>query len=583
LGIKNIEPPVRLSLSPYVASYAESKGDGSPLNLVLKGGLDLKYGINESFTLDMMLIPDFGQIQSDDQQLNLSPFELYYGERRQFFTEGTELFQRGDVFYSRRIGGWPKLSDEAENALGDNEVVDYNPITTQLVNATKISGRTTNGWGVGVLNAMSLPSYSTLKDTLTGKKRDVQVQPFTNYNVTVVDKSLKNNSYISLINTNMAMYDNSFGANVTATEFQLRDKNKKYALSGKGGISNRYTDEQETGGYAQLQIKKNSGKFNYNVGQDFYSEDYNPNDMGYLQQNNIMSSNLYTAYNIVEPFWILKEWHAEMWYEYVQMLNPRDKYRSELGVWTGLSFKNNYWLGGNGGINFEEHDYFEARVPGYYYYQPWSYWQNINANSDRRKDFSMDLSIGSAGYPDTDEYSYWAGLGMDLRLGQRITLYYDFDFDDTFNDKGYVDQNENEDTVYFGKRDVHTIENELEMNVSFNNRLSLSFRGRHYWSGVEYINFYQLQKNDGSLVDDNDYNGTTDVNYNIFNVDMVLKWHFAPGSEMSLAWKNSIFSDHDQVIYSYMDNINKTRRTDNLNSISIKILYYIDYNQIHKK
>ncbi|MBL4658338.1 MAG: carbohydrate binding family 9 domain-containing protein, partial [Flavobacteriales bacterium] len=95
-GIKNIESPLRLSVLPYVSSYYEKYND-KPLNEIseryaVNGGLDLKYGINDAFTLDMTLIPDFGQVQSDNQVLNLSPFEIKFDERRPFFMEGTELF-----------------------------------------------------------------------------------------------------------------------------------------------------------------------------------------------------------------------------------------------------------------------------------------------------------------------------------------------------------------------------------------------------------------------------------------------------------------------------------------------------------
>src|SRR4030042_1760614 len=141
-GIKNIKPPVRLSLSPYLATYMETRSDKTKPDFTYKGGLYLKYGLSESFTLDMMLIPDFGQIQSDDKELNLSPYELYYDEKRQFFTEGTELFQRADIFYSRRIGGAPRFSGDAEFSMSAKEVVDYNPVETQLLNATKRSGGT---------------------------------------------------------------------------------------------------------------------------------------------------------------------------------------------------------------------------------------------------------------------------------------------------------------------------------------------------------------------------------------------------------------------------------------------------------
>ena len=69
--------------------------------------MDVKYGINQAFTLDVTLIPDFGQVQSDNLVLNLTPFEVKYNENRPFFTEGTELFNKGNLFYSRRIRRTP--------------------------------------------------------------------------------------------------------------------------------------------------------------------------------------------------------------------------------------------------------------------------------------------------------------------------------------------------------------------------------------------------------------------------------------------------------------------------------------------
>ncbi len=83
--------------------------------------MDVKYGINQAFTLDMTLIPDFGQVQSDNQVLNLTPFEVKYNENRNFFTEGTELFSKGDLFYSRRIGGAPFHLYDVYNNLDSKE------------------------------------------------------------------------------------------------------------------------------------------------------------------------------------------------------------------------------------------------------------------------------------------------------------------------------------------------------------------------------------------------------------------------------------------------------------------------------
>ena len=118
-GLNNITPPVRLTFSPYISSAIQHQPVSSDpvtynTNYSFNGGMDVKYGINESFTLDMTLIPDFGQVQSDNVTLNLSAFETRFDEKRSFFTEGTELFNQGDrelrdgtIFYSRRVGGRP--------------------------------------------------------------------------------------------------------------------------------------------------------------------------------------------------------------------------------------------------------------------------------------------------------------------------------------------------------------------------------------------------------------------------------------------------------------------------------------------
>ncbi|NQX91552.1 MAG: carbohydrate binding family 9 domain-containing protein [Flavobacteriales bacterium] len=204
-NIKDIEPPIRLFFYPYASGYYEtSKNDegvrqeGTQFN----GGMDIKYGINESFTLDMTLIPDFGQVQSDNQVLNLSPFEVRFNENRQFFTEGTELFSKGNLFYSRRIGEAPINASDVEDDLKEGETVKEIPIETQLLNASKISGRNKNGLGFGMLNAVVNSAYAVIEDSL-GNTREVQVAPFTNYNIMVLDQNIRNNGYLSLINTTL--------------------------------------------------------------------------------------------------------------------------------------------------------------------------------------------------------------------------------------------------------------------------------------------------------------------------------------------------------------------------------------------
>ena len=578
-GIKNIKPPLRLSLTPYLATYFQPKSNTSSSSFLYKGGLDLKYGINDAFTLDMMLVPDFGQIQSDDKKLNLSPYELYYSEKRQFFNEGTELFQRANIFYSRRIGASPVFS--ADNSLQTNEVLNYNPSETQLVNATKISGRTNNGWGIGVLNAVSLPSYACLKDTITGATRNVRTQPLTNYNVIAVDKTLKNNSYISLINTNVYMFDNPFRANVTATEFQFRDNTKTYALKGKGAISMRGDSVLDKGYYGFLQLLKNKGKLQYGISQNIYTDKYNPNDLGYLQRNNQLTTETYIYYQKVEPFWAFREWNGYFWWDYIRMYNPNRLYGNQTGYNANAVFKNNYNININGLYSTDLNDFYEPRATGRYYVNPKFVQYNFNLNTDNRKPLSFYFHYGHSKQLTTDQFADFGDFQSALRVGQRFEVDYSLSFNNTTNGVGFVDKNSSNDSIIFAKRNVHSLENIVTTSYILSNKASLSLRVRHYWSGALNKKFYLLQEN-GSLVSNPDYAQNMNQNYNDFTLDMIFTWNFAPGSELDCAWKNVALTDQSAYVYNYWNNLHNSLRNQT-NSLSVKVLYYIDYNKLKKK
>jgi hypothetical protein len=234
-GLQNIKPPVRLSFTPYVAGIFNHFPYNDPslnnLSYNFSGGMDVKYGLSDAFTLDMTLVPDFSQVQSDNQVLNLSPFEVQFQERRPFFTEGTELFNKGELFYSRRVGGTPLNYYGVSSQLKDGEKIIKNPSQTQLLNATKLSGRTQDKLGIGVFNAISNTCYATVQDTL-GDMRHILTSPLTNYNIVVLDQALKNNSSVSLINTNVTRDGAYYDANVTGTVFRFNNKNNSYTAGG---------------------------------------------------------------------------------------------------------------------------------------------------------------------------------------------------------------------------------------------------------------------------------------------------------------------------------------------------------------
>jgi len=153
------------------------------------------------------------------------------------------------------------------------------------------------------------------------------------------------------------------------------------------------------------------------------------------------------------------------------------------------------------------------------------------------------------------------------------------------NDVGYVsneiDSVNGNDLIFFGKRDIQTITNTLDGSYIFSNKSSLSLRLRHYLSQANYDNsYYQLLPN-GELAN-SDYVDNHDITFSSFNIDLLYTWYFAPGSEMTIAWKN-IINTSDQFIFpSYLDNLENTFDTNALNSLSVKLIYYLDYNYLKR-
>ncbi len=156
-GLENIEPPTRLILYPFTTGIAESYDGETTTDLTF--GMDVKYGITENFTLDATLVPDFSQAGFDNVVLNLGPFEQTFSEQRQFFTEGVDLFSTAGLFFSRRVGSRPT----GELDLADNESADV-PDEVKVLNAIKVSGRTPDGWGIGIFNAITEKTYATIKE-----------------------------------------------------------------------------------------------------------------------------------------------------------------------------------------------------------------------------------------------------------------------------------------------------------------------------------------------------------------------------------------------------------------------------------
>ncbi len=575
-NLKNIKPPLRLSFTPYVSSYIE-KETGKNISYAYKGGMDFRYGINESFTLDMMLIPDFGQVQSDDVVLNLSPYEVKYNEKRQFFTEGSELFDKANIFYSKRIGDDPAYKGDVEDSLKKDEQIIQNPTETQLLNATKVSGRTNRGWGLGVINAITGNTFAVIKDTIEGDKRKFRTQGLTNYNVAVIDKTLKNDSYVSFINTNLIR--ENFLANVSATDFNLKNSRKTYGIRGIGAVSHQNPEQKNpvNGHRYYLKFYKASGNFRFDITRSLFSDEFNINDMGFLRRNNFIHNSLDFDYRTYKPFWKILRTVSSINFDYNEIYEPRVFSKFNFTLSGYVQFKNyssfrifNYIR------PIDLHDYNEPRVEGRMYREPPGMYISSSFSTDNRKDFVFSTSASYSVGLGHDFYAYNYSIRPRLNLSDKATVRYSLWVNKSFNEPRYVAKTDNEDTIFFGNRDQTTFSNVISTVYSFTKNASLSFRLRHYWSEVLHDKFYIL--NDQGNINGTDYSENHDLNYNAFNIDMVYTWRFAPGSEMSLVWKNAInTSEEEQFFKNYWNNLDHTLASPQLNNISIKLLYYLDY------
>jgi hypothetical protein len=585
VGIEKIKAPLRLSFSPYFSTYLnhypyKTKG-AKDFTSSINGGMDLKYGINESFTLDMTLIPDFGQVQSDNQILNLTPFEVKYNENRSFFTEGTELFSKGNLFYSRRIGSTPIHFYNVANEIDSSEHIVQNPTESKLINATKISGRTAKGLGIGFLNAITRSMYAVVEDE-HGNRRKIQTNPLTNYNILVLDQTLKNNSSVSLINASTLRKGTDYDANVSALVFNLNDKKNVYNWNGKIALSNIYNKggHTVTGYMHNLGFGKIGGRFNLQFNEELTTEKYNPNDLGILFNNNYLDHYLYVGYNWNKPGKWYNNLHLNNNFSYSRRFTP-DAYQSfnYNGNING-QLKNLMQAGININYNAKATDFYEPRMANRFYKKPsganFGGWLATNSS----KKYYLFLQA-AAGYSNKFHNTYYQmDLENNYRFSDRFSIGHILNLNPSFNEAGYADISGAD--VIFSKRNRATVENIFTSKYNFNRSNGITFRLRHYWSEVISKEFFTLQP-DGSLVKNVSYHGNTNQNLNIFNIDMVYTWEFAPGSFLNIVWKNSVYSGDQQIHDSYFRNFDHTVSAPQNNNISLKVIYYLDALSFRKK
>ena len=595
-GIEKITAPVRLSFSPYISSYLSHFPTDQPgakdLTSSINGGMDVKYGINQSFTLDMTLVPDFGQVRSDNKVLNLSPFEVKFNENRQFFTEGTELFNKGNLFYSRRIGSFPTYFKNLDSQLAQGEIISKTPTESKLINATKISGRTGKGLGIGFFNAVTNRMNATVEDQF-GNTRLLEVQPLTNYNIFVLDQNLKNNSSVTFLNTNVLRNGNAYDANVSAFLFNLNNKGNKYNLSGAAKMSHQGVGDgnSETNNGLNYEIGggKQSGSFNWSIKQVLSDTKFNSSDLSYFTNNNFFDHSLSASYGIFKPSKWFNRLQTYSNFNYSQRFRPRSFQYVEGSGGMFVQLKNFWSFNLNLDGRSAGNDFYESRS-GLAYDSPSEQGVNLYINSNRAKRVNGGAYLSYRKINRANGHGFGVGSYQNFRINDKLSFGTEVSIEPRYNLVNYVKTlyakqgSAQIDTTVFSRYNRNTFEISLFGKYTFTNKMGITMNSRHYWSDRRNNHFYQLMQN-GDLADftARQLNEIQNQNSNYLNIDLTYFWQFAPGSEFTIVYKDLANVNEQFTRRGYTNNLNKTFNSPQNNSISFKILYYLDYLQLRKK
>ena len=331
---------------------------------------------------------------------------------------------------------------------------------------------------------------------------------------------------------------------------------------------------------------KVSGRFSFSLESTLHDDTFNFNDLGYMTVSNYWEKIVYLGYNFVKPKRIFTRLYHNFNCVYTHRYKPFGYQTTTASYNINGQLKSLWYIGGNLAFSAAGNDFYEPRHEGRVFRTPASISVGNFFESNFAKKYYANGNYTLSFFDRRGWTELQLAFSHQYRVSNKISFGHDISFNPRWNNVGFssllsapVPEN---DTVLFARRNRNTVENILRAKYSFNNSMYITLRVRHYWSKVSNLSFFTLEK-DGGLTDNNSVNQNLNQNYNAFNVDMVYSWRFAPGSEMNIVWKNAIGTFGKEVVNNYFKNIDNTLSSPQNNSISFKILYYLDYLQLRRK
>nr|WP_297912226.1 DUF5916 domain-containing protein [uncultured Allomuricauda sp.] len=540
-GLKNIEPQKQLEIQPYTVTsgetYEAEEGnpfrDGTENDITV--GLDAKIGITNDLTLDLTVNPDFGQVEADPSAIALDGFQIFFREQRPFFVENKNIFDFNvsqseagntfgfdNVFYSRRIGRSPQGSPDT----ADNEFVEQ-PDNTPIIGAAKFSGKTKDGWAIGVLESVTAKRYASIVDD-TGEGRREVVEPLTNYFVGRLQKDFNDrNSYIGGIFT-ATNRDNLTGpldflhrsAYTGGVDFKHQWHNRDWYVEGNlilshvQGSQEAIQNTQEsithlfqrvdaghvavdpnrtslTGSAGNVQIGKiGNGHWRFESGGTWRSPELELNDIGFQRQSDDIRHYTWVGYQTLKPDSTFRRVginynHWSAW----DFNGNHNMLRFNTNSWQ--NWQNNWFS--NFGFNYGpvRYDNFALRGGPRLRRSPdLSFWNSIR--TDNRKKLRFNFFHRGQKAVDNSYRSYFieAGLVYQPINAIRVSAFPSLDIN---NDKlQFIDNFDdvNGSPRYLnGEIQQRTLSMSFRFNYTINPNLTIQYWGQPFISRGRYSNF----------------------------------------------------------------------------------------------
>lgn len=539
-GIKNLKSRKVADIMPYAVVRADryEKEPGNPFKQSgkrnqLDGGLDGKLGLTNNLTLDFTINPDFGQVEADPSQVNLSSFETFFQEKRPFFIEGKNIlsfplmFGDGDLasenlFYSRRIGRRPHYDPE----LKDNEYIS-SPEFTSILGAAKITGKTKTGWSLGILESLTSEEFASISD---GTQRREMIEPFTNYTIGRVQKDFnKGNTLLGGIFTsvNRTLGEEQLNylhksAFTGGFDFVHKWHNKDWELdlstyfSRVEGSAEAITNTQESwihgfqrpdasylkldttrtslsGQGGKIVFSKNGGKLRFMAATAWKSPGLELNDVGYMRQADNILEVFWVGYRIYEPFSIFRNMNLNFnqWTEWNfggELTGPG----GNINTHTQLKNYWNFHLGGN--WNGEGLSTTELRGgPALKTSGSKNIWFAFGSNDQKRFTGEAQIML-LGGNEKNSKQMFDCGISLGYRPSKSLKITLSPGFNSNNDELQYVTQQDysNKTDYIFARIHQKTLSASLRINYIITPNLSIQYWGQPFLASGKYTEFKRI-------------------------------------------------------------------------------------------